>query len=126
MEKNRTWLYCRVAHNGPDSEDVLAAQHYILEAYAKEHSLEVVGSSQDIGSGLTFDHRPGLLDFHTAAVDGEVDILLLADLARLIRDLNRAVQYWRLLGDLAVSIHTANSGEVDLSIAAILRKIVEQ
>ena len=52
--------------------------------------------------------------------------MLIVDLARLSRDLDRTIQYWHLLRDLDVSIHTANSGEVDLGITAILRKILEQ
>lgn len=126
MRAKKTWLYCRVAHNGPDSLEVLAAQQRRLEAYAKAHDLEIVGSSSDIGNGLTFDHRPGLLDFHNTAVDGKVGVLLIVDLARLSRDLDRTIQYWHLLRDLDVSIHTTNSGEVDLGITAILRKILEQ
>lgn len=38
----------------------------------------------------------------------------------------RVTRYWYLLSDFDVSIHTANSGEVNLSIAAMIRKIVEQ
>lgn len=126
MEQKKAWIYCRVAHNGPDSAETLAAQRNRLETYAKEHDFEIIGSSSDIASGLTFENRPGLLEFHAEAVDGDVDILLLCDLARLGRDLDRNLQYWYLLRDLDVSIHTANSGEVDLSVAAMLRKILEQ
>ena len=126
MEQKKAWIYCRVAHNGPDSAEALAAQRNRLETYAKEHGFEIVGVSSDIASGLTFENRPGLLEFHAEAVDGDVDILLLCDLARLGRDLDRNLQYWYLLRDLDVSIHTANSGEVDLSVAAMLRKILEQ
>lgn len=126
MEQKKAWIYCRVAHNGPDSAEALAAQRNRLESYAKEHDFEIVGVSSDIAGGLTFENRPGLLEFHTEAVDGDVDILLLCDLARLGRDLDRNLQYWYLLRDLNVSIHTANSGEVDLSVAAMLRKILEQ
>lgn len=126
MKQKKAWIYCRVAHNGPDSAEVLAAQRNRLESYAKEHDFEIVGVSSDIASGLTFENRPGLLEFHTEAVDGDIDILLLCDLARLGRDLDRNLQYWYLLRDLDVSIHTANSGEVDLSIAAMLRKVLEQ
>lgn len=126
MEQKKAWIYCRVAHNGPDSAEVLEAQRNRLESYAKEHDFEIVGVSSDIASGLTFENRPGLLEFHAEAVDGDVDILLLCDLARLGRDLDRNLQYWYLLRDLDVSIHTANSGEVDLSVAAMLRKILEQ
>ena len=124
MKQKKAWIYCRVAHNGPDSAEALAAQRNRLESYAKEHDFEIVGVSSDIASGLTFENRPGLLEFHTEAVDGDVDILLLCDLARLGRDLDRNLQYWYLLRDLDVSIHTANSGEVDLSIAAMLCKIL--
>lgn len=116
MEGKRTWLYCRVAHNGADSMDALAVQQHRLEAYAKAHDFEIVGSSRDIASGLILEHRPGLLDFHHAAVNGEVDILLITDLARLIRDIDRGIQYWHLLSDLAVSVYTANSGELDLRV----------
>ncbi len=126
MERKRTWIYCRVAHNGPDSVKLLEEQRHRLEAYAKENGFEIVGCSSDIGSGLTLDHRPGLLEFHTVAMEGDVDILLLCDLARLGRDLDRVTRYWYLLSDFDVSIHTANSGEVNLSIAAMIRKIVEQ
>lgn len=126
MEQKKAWIYCRVAHNGPDSAEILERQRHRLESYAKEHGFEIVGVSSDIASGLTFENRPGLLEFHTEAVDGDVDILLLCDLARLGRDLDRNLQYWYLLRDLDVSIHTANSGEVDLSVAAMLRKILEQ
>ncbi len=126
MEQKKAWIYCCVAHNGPDSAELLAAQRNRLKAYTKEHGFEVVGTSTDIVSGLKFDHRLSLLEFHNEAVDGDVDILLLCDLARLGRDLDRTLQYWYLLRDLDVSVHTANSGEVDLSVAAMLRKIIEQ
>ena len=126
MKQKKAWIYCRVAHNGLDSAEVLAAQRNRLETYAKEHDFEIVGVSSDIASGLIFENRPGLLEFHTEAVDGDVDILLLCDLARLGRDLDRNLQYWYLLRDFDVSIHTANSGEVDLSVASMLRKILEQ
>ncbi len=126
MGQKKAWIYCRVAHNGPDSASILSAQRNRLGAYAKEHGFEVVGTSSDIASGLKFGHRPGLLEFRNGAVDGDVDILLVCDLSCLGRDLDRTLQYWYLLRDLNVSVHTANSGEVDLSVAAMLRKIIEQ
>ena len=64
MEQKKAWIYCRVAHNGPDSAELLVAQRHRLEACEKEHGFEVVGASSDIASGLKFDHRPGLLEFY--------------------------------------------------------------
>ena len=124
MEQKKVWIYCRVAHDGPDSAAVLAAQKNALEAYAKEHDFEIVGASSDMGSGLTMD-RPGLLDFHTAAEDGKVDVLLIHSLTRLGRDTDKVTKYWHLLRDLGVSVHTADCGEVDLSLDILLRGMFE-
>lgn len=123
MEQEKVWIYCRVAHDGPDSAAVLAAQKNTLEAYAKEHDFEIVGASSDIGSGLTMDH-PGLLDFHAAAEDGKVDVLLIYSLTRLGRDADKVTKYWYLLRDLGVSVYTADCGEVDLSLDTLLRAML--
>lgn len=125
MEQKKAWIYCRVAHNGPDSAEVLERQRHRLESYAKEHGFEIVGSSSDIGSGLTMD-RPGLLNFHAAAEDGDTDILLIHSLTRLGRDVDKVTKYWHMLRDLGVSVHTADCGEVDLSLDTMLRGIIEE
>ena len=124
MEQKKVWIYCRVAHDGPDSAAVLAAQKNTREAYAKEHDFEIVGASSDMGSGLTMD-RPGLLDFHAAAENRKVDVLLIHSLTRLGRDTDKVTKYWHLLRDLGVSVHTADCGEVDLSLDILLRGMFE-
>lgn len=96
MERKRVWLYCRVAHDGPGSEWALEGQRLRLETYAKEHSYEIVGCSNDIGSGLTLE-LPELLDFHAATKGMKVDILLLHSLSRLGRDTNKVIDYWSAL-----------------------------
>ena len=125
MEQKKAWIYCRVAHNGPDSAEILERQRHRLESYAKEHGFEIVGVSSDIGSGLTMD-RSGLLNFHAAAGDGDTDILLIHSLTRLGRDVDKVTKYWHLLRDLGVSVHTADCGEVDLSLDTILRGMIEE
>ena len=77
-----------------------------------------------MGSGLTMG-RPGLLDFHTAAEDGKVDVLLIYSLTRLGRDMDKVTKYWHLLRDLGVSVHTADCGDVDLSLDTLLRGVFE-
>lgn len=124
MEQKKAWIYCRVAHNGPDSAEILERQRHRLESYAKEHGFEIVGVSSDIGSGLTMD-RPGLLDFHAAAEDGDTDILLIHSLTRLGRDTDKVTKYWHLLRNLGVSVHAADCGEIDLSLDTMLRGIIE-
>ena len=125
MGQKKAWIYCRVAQNGPDSAAILAAQQNTLEAYAKEHNFEIVGTSSDIGSGLTMN-RPGLLDFYAAAEDGKVDVLLIHSLTRLGRDTDKVTKYWHLLRDLGVSIHTADCGVIDLNFDTRLRGMIEE
>ena len=124
MEQKKAWIYCRVAHNEPDSAEVLERQRHRLESYAKEHGFEIVGVSSDIGSGLTMD-RPGLLDFHAAAEYGDADVLLIHSLTRLGRDMDKVTKYWHLLRDLGVSVHAADCGEIDLSLDTMLRGMIE-
>ena len=70
--------------------------------------------------------RPGLLDFHAAAEDGDTDILLIHSLTRLGCDTDKVTKYWNLLRDLGVSVHTADCGEVDLSLDTMLRRMIEE
>ena len=49
MNLKRVWLYCRVASQ-ENSVELLAVQKQILKGYAKEHGLEIVGCSSDVGS----------------------------------------------------------------------------
>ena len=125
MDQKRTWIYCRVAHSGPDSTELLERQRLRLESYAKEHGFEITGSSSDIGSGLTLD-RPGLLDFHVATEDGAVDVLLILKLSHLGRDTDKVTKYWHLLHNLGVSVHTADCGEIDLSLNTMLCEMIEE
>jgi len=125
MEQKLAWIYCRVAHSGPDSAEVLAEQRHQLENYAKEHGFDAVGSSSDIGSGLTLD-RPGLQKFLDAVEDESVDALLLTDLARLGRDVDKTVRFWHLLHGRGIHVYTVIDGEIDLSTNARLQEIVRK
>jgi DNA invertase Pin-like site-specific DNA recombinase len=58
MDKKSTWIYCRI--DAPeDVHGALKGQYERLETYAAQMGFIVVGSSQDLGSGLNFD-RSGL------------------------------------------------------------------
>ena len=114
MKLKRAWLYCRLAHNGSDSAELLAKQRNRLEVYAKEYGFEIVGVSNDLASGLTMG-RPSRLGFHTAVINGDVEMLLV-DLTRLGRGTDGVSKYWHHLRNLGVSVHTADCGEADLSI----------
>lgn len=123
MDRKRAWVYCRVAHDGPDSADVLANQKSRLESYAKERGFEIVGASCDTGNGVTMD-RPGLRKFQAAAETGAADILLILKLSRLGRDTDKVTKYCHLLRGLGIRVHTADCGEVDLSRDTALREMI--
>ena len=82
MEKQRAWIYCRVAH--PDAH-ALAAQQANLEAYAKKQGFEIVGTTVEQASGLDLSRR-GLAEVSGAVTAGKVDLLLVTDLSHLGRD----------------------------------------
>lgn len=100
MDKNRAWLYCRVAH--PDLE-ALELQKTGLTDYAKKHNFTIVGITAEHGSGLDFS-RAGLRDVLVAAEDGDIDSVLITNLPRLGRDLQKTDSCIRWLEERGVSV----------------------
>ena len=121
MDGNRVWLYCR-ADSKVNSKGALTTQKRRLERYANRHNLNVVGCSSDIGSGLSLD-RQGLLEFHIAMEEGQVDMLLLQNISRLCQDLDTIFQYWQVLREHNVRLCTVTNGEISLDIDPILSGI---
>ena len=116
MEQKRTWIYCRVDYSGANSTELLNMQRRCLEAYAKEHDLQIVGFSSDIGNGLTLD-RPGLMALHAIVECRQTDVLLIHNLDRLGQDSDKVIPYLRFLLNHGVPVHTAANGLVDLGIS---------
>ena len=121
MDGIRVWLYCRAASK-EKSKEILWTQKRKLERCAKRHNFKIVGCSSDIGGGLTLD-RQGLLEFHIAMEEGQVDILLLQNLFRLGQDLDAIFQYWQVLREHNVRLCTVTNGEISLDIDPILSGI---
>ena len=121
MDDNRAWLYCRAASR-ENSKETLRIQKRKLERCANRHNFAIVGGSSDIGSGLTLD-RQGLLEFHIAMENGQVDVLLLENLSRLSRDLDTLFQYWQVLQDHQVRLCTVADGEICLNIPHLFSDI---
>ena len=119
MEKKRAWIYCRVAH--PDAH-ALAVQQASLEAYAEANGLEIVGTTAEQASGLDFSRR-GLAEVSGAAAAGEIDLLLVADLSRLGRDLMKVDAYLRWLEDQFVEVVCAD-GTVPQTATEILHELM--
>jgi len=104
MEGKRTWIYCRVAHADAFA---LAAQQKNLEAYAKKHGFEVIGVTAEYAGGLD-NSRSGLREVFQAVDAGGVDLLLVASLSRLGRDVMATDACLRWLEDRFVEVICAD------------------
>jgi len=120
MDGKRAWIYCRVA--GPDAH-ALALQQESLELYAAKHGLSVVGITAEHASGLD-NSRKGLWEVFHAVDTGKVDLLLVADLSRLNRDLRATDAYLCWLEDRFVEVICAD-GTVPQTQTEILLKLMK-
>ena len=75
---------------------------------------EVVGESQDTGSGLNFD-RNGLTEVMEAAEEGKMDVLLVVNISRLGRDTAKTMELLRRLDQLDIEIYSPLEGEIHLA-----------
>lgn len=112
-EKKRAWLYCRI--DAPEDEHGrLKGQQKELEDYAEQMGFEVVGVSQDTGSGLNFA-RNGLAEVIEAAAEGKMDVLLIVNLSCLGRDTVKTMDFIRGLDRLGIGLYSPLEGEIKLT-----------
>ena len=110
MDKKSAWIYCRI--DAPeDVHGALKGQYERLETYAAQMGFTVVGSSQDLGSGLNFD-RPGLQTVLEAAKAGSFQILLVDSVSRIGRDMTKTVNFIQTISDCGISIYSPMEGEI--------------
>lgn len=120
MDHKRAWIYCRVAYPGAN---MLAVQQACLEAYAKKRGLEIVGTTTEQASGLDFS-RQGLTEVSSAVSAGELDLLLVANLSRLGRDMGKVDAYLRWLEDQFVKVVCAD-GTMPQTSMEILHELIK-
>lgn len=109
-DRKRAWIYCRI--DAPeDIHDQLKGQREELITYADQMGAEVVGESQDFGSGLQLD-RSGLRKVAEAAEAGEMDALLVMNITRIGRAMNQTVDFVHHMKNLGVKIYSPLSGEI--------------
>ena len=120
MECKRAWIYCRVAH--PDAH-ALATQQAALEAYAGQHGFEIVGITTEQASGLDFSRR-GLSEVSSAVAAGKIDVLLIANLSRLGRDIVKGDAYLRWLEDQLIEVVCAD-GAIPQTTVEILHQMMK-
>ena len=113
MDKESAWIHCRI--DAPeDTHGALKGQYERLETYAEQMGFTVVGSSQDLGSGLNFN-RPGLQAVLEAAKAGSFQVLLVDSVSRIGRDMAKTVNFTQTINDCGISIYSPLEGEIKLS-----------
>ncbi|TCU79439.1 resolvase-like protein [Tissierella praeacuta] len=113
MDNQSAWIYCRI--DAPeDVHGALKGQYERLETYAAQMGFTIVGSSQDLGSGLNFD-RPGLQAVLEAAKAGSFQILLVDSVCRIGRDMAKTISFIQTISGCGISIYSPMEGEIKLS-----------
>lgn len=113
-QKKRAWLYCRI--DAPEDEHGrLKGQKKELTDYAEQMGFEIIGASQDTGSGLCFD-RDGLSEVAEAAAAGKMDVLLIINVSRLGRDALKTMDFIHQLGKQGVKVYSPLEGEISAGI----------
>lgn len=112
QEQKKAWVYCRI--DAPeDAHGALKGQKKELMDYAEQMGFEVVGCSEDLGSGMEFD-RAGLAEVTKAAGEGKMDVLLVKKLDRLGRDTAKTLEFIRGLEQLGVRLYSPLEGEIQM------------
>ena len=108
--KPKAWLYCRI--DAPeDIHGALKDQKEKLDGYARQMGFEVVGASEDLGSGLDFNCS-GLKEALTAARAGTLDALIVHSVSRIGRDISKTIDFIRQLNGCGVKVYSPLEGEI--------------
>ena len=84
-----------------------------LDGYARQMGFEVIGASEDCGSGLDFN-RAGLMETMAAAKTGELDALIVHSVSRIGRDTAKTIDFIRQLNDCGVKVYSPLEGEISM------------
>jgi len=111
-EQKRAWTYSRI--DAPDdAHGRLKSQKKELYDYAEQLGFVVVGSSEDLSSGLDFK-RAGIMEVMKAAADGKFDVLLVRRLVCLGRDTTKTLEFLRGLDQLGIKLYSPLEGQIQL------------
>ncbi|HBI74158.1 MAG TPA: recombinase [Lachnospiraceae bacterium] len=113
MDKKSAWIYCRIDAL-EDTQGALKGQYEKLETYAAQMGFAILGSSQDLGSGLNLD-RPGLHAVLESAKAGCFQVLLVDSMSRIGRNMSKTMNFIQTISDCGISIYSPMEGEVKQS-----------
>jgi len=73
----------------------------------------VVGSSHDLGNGLTLN-RPGLTELMQVAIFGKMDVLIIDSINRIGRDSKQVLEFLHKLNGYGVKVYSPLEGEINI------------
>lgn len=113
MEKTkRAWIYCYI--DAPeDTHGVLKGQHEKLDSYTNQLCFTVVGSSHDLGNGLTMI-RNGLGELMEVAINGKIDVLIIDSINHIGRNTKQVLEFLHKLNGYGVKVYSPLEGEINI------------
>lgn len=113
MESGKqAWIYCAI--DAPEDENkALKKQCRQLMEYGEQMGFEVAGSSSDVGRKPLWE-RPGFRRFVDAAVNGGVDILLVAGRRCLTHSSMQMAQLQALAEECGIQVYSPLTGPMEL------------
>lgn len=106
----RAWIYCKIEAL-EDTNSALKGQKKELMDYADQMGFEVVGSSEDIGIDLEFEHS-GLNEVTKAIEDGKMDVLLVKRLDCLEPNVDKMLEFFSHMNLMGVELYTPLAGQI--------------
>jgi DNA invertase Pin-like site-specific DNA recombinase len=100
-EAPRVGAYLRCA---AQDEGYIAAQLAEIQQYLEDRGWELAGAYVDNGYSGNSDRRPALLQLRQDIQDGQVDVIIVSNLARLSRSFSRLWCFLRLLQEHRVGL----------------------
>ena len=93
VKGRRVWLYTRTARK---DDNAMVEQMTALKDFAVQEGYFVIGASYDVSSGTRYNRR-GLNQVKAFAAKGEIDMVLVTNMARIGRDVAKSVALSNML-----------------------------
>ena len=111
-EAPRVGAYLRCA---AQNEEYTAVQRAEIQQYLEERGWGLAGTYVDNGYSGNSDRRPALLQLRQDIQDGQVDVIVASNLARLFRSFSRLQCFLRLLQEHQIGLICLETTATQLS-----------
>ena len=111
-QSNRAYLYARRSSSG-QNELSEVGQFHDMGKYVADNGLVNAGEFEDVGSGLSTDHRDSFLEMINKALDPDNDIghIVFPDLSRFSRSKVDPQIYLAMLDEADITAHSVRDGQ---------------